>query len=372
MIARLSRSVSRALYQRRRRGAFRRPFDAAASKRVLLLAVDHPIPQSQLFPYHYYAKAFRQRFDADIREVPVDADLDVALLQSATTICFQTYFNISSKALAALIDQIRAANPTARLVYLDWFAPTDLRLAARVGPLVDAYVSKHLLLDRAQYGRPTFGDTTLMDYYGHAYDLNHDIEKFIIPKGFIDKLHLGPSFATADFMLPAFDRAAMPDGPRPVDLHARIAVEGTPWYHAMRRACSDAVDALENVRTTTGFGVRHDLFLKELRASKICFSPFGYGEVCWRDYEAVLCGAALLKQDMSHVETQPDIFRPFETYVPVKWDLSDFATQARWLLNEDAARREIARNAYVVLQDYARSGRFTQQMAPALFGEAGL
>ena len=40
---------------------------------------------------------------------------------------------------------------------------------------------------------------------------------------------------------------------------------------------------------------------------------------------AVLTGAVLLKPDMSHVETDPDIFVPWETYAPLAWDLSDFA-----------------------------------------------
>ncbi|MFX0540184.1 glycosyltransferase [Roseovarius sp. S4756] len=273
-------------------------------------------------------------------------------------------------ALAKLVDRIRAANPAARLIYLDWFAPTDLRLAARMGPLVDAYVSKHLLRDRALYGQKTYGDTTLMDYYGREHNLNHDDQIFPVSNDFLGKLHLGPSFATADFMLPVFDRGRMPRGPRRFDLHARIAVEGSPWYNAMRAGCAAAVAGLQGVRAITGFGVRHDRFLRELAASKVCFSPFGYGEVCWRDYEAILCGAALLKQDMSHVETAPDIFIPDETYVPVKWDLSDFEERLLWLLEDAPARQRIAANAFEVLHEYARSGAFVDQMAPALFGEA--
>ena len=367
---RLKRRMIQALYKRRTQGTFRRPFDGAASRRLLLLAVDHSIPQSQLFPFHYHAKAFRDRLDVGIRQLPVDGHLDVSLLKRSTTICFQTSFDISDEALTTLISTIRTHNPDAQLVYLHWFAPTDLRLAARIGPLVDAYVSKHLLRDRRQYGEPTYGDTTLMEYYGRSFDLQHDVMEFSIPKGFMEKLYLGPSFATADFMLPAFDHDSIPVSPRAIDLHARIAKQGTPWYHAMRQASADAVNALEGVRCATGFGIRHGLFLRELRNSKICFSPFGYGEVCWRDYEAILCGAVLLKQDMSHVATEPDIFRPSETYVPVKWDLSDFEEQVRWLLSDASARQRIARNAYEVLQDYARTARFTQQMTPALFPDA--
>ena len=42
-----------------------------------------------------------------------------------------------------------------------------------------------------------------------------------------------------------------------------------------------------------------------MRHSRICISPFGYGEICWRDFEAILCGCLVVKPDMSHVETNP-------------------------------------------------------------------
>ncbi len=366
MLTRITRRLRDAQYQRKRRGAFRHPFDPQASRRLLLLAVDHRIPQSQLFPFHYYAADFRTRLDVDIREVPVDEYLDESHPDGATTVCFQTDLDISEDALKHLVEGLRRRNPGARLVYLDWFAPTDLRLAEKMGPMVDAYVSKHLLRDAAQYGQPTYGDTTLMDHYGRIYDLKHEMKTFMLPSDLKHKLHLGPSFFTAGFMLPVFDFGTLPSGPRLIDLHARIAVDGTPWYRAMRQGCADAVAGLSGINCVTGFGIRHDLFLRELSRSKICFSPFGYGEVCWRDFEAVMCGAVLLKQDMSHVVTAPDIFDPFETYVPVKWDLSDLPQQVDWLLRDDAARKRIAKAAFDRLQDYVRSRAFIDQMAPAL------
>lgn len=372
MWERVSSKLRAGLYQRRRSGAFQRPFDQSAGRKLLLLSVDHRIPQSQLFPFHYYAGALRRDLDMDVREV-VAGDYGVeGHPQRATTVCFQTQFDISDEALVTLVARIRARNPKARLVYLDWFAPTDLRLAARVGPLVDAYVSKHLLRDRARYDAPTFGDTTLMDHYGRAFDLKHDEQHFPVPPGFWDKLHLGPSFATADFMLPVFARGTRPDAARPIDLHARIAVGGTPWYEGMRAGCAAAVEALEGVRCVTGTGIRHDLFLREMRASKLCFSPFGYGEVCWRDYEAVMTGAVLIKQDMSHVETDPDIFVADETYVPVRWDLSDFEEVVRALLADPARRERIAAAAFARLHDYARSGAFLRQMQPVIAPDARL
>ena len=368
MRIRLQKWLAATRHQKQRAGQLRQPFSGASKYKLLLLGVEHRIPQSQIYPFHYYAAEFQHALETEIREYPVETYGVTSDDQpsGATTVCFQTQFDVSADAVTQLISRIKKANPNARLVYLDWFAPTDLRLAGMLMPLVDLYVTKHVLRDRSIYGTVISGDTTLMDYYGRRYGLDHQETCFAAPDGFWDKTLVGPSFVTADFMLRQFDKGQLPDTPRPVDLHARIATDGTPWYAAMRGECAVAVAVLDGVKSVTGMGVRHDVFLKELRSSKICFSPFGYGEVCWRDYEAVMCGAVLLKQDMAHVETDPDIFVPGETYVPVKWDLSDFEEKVHWLLADADARRRISRNAFEVLQEYARSKRFVAQMAPLL------
>lgn len=362
---RIRRKLEAALNDRRRRGAYRRPFGRTSARRLLLLTIGARIPQSQIFPFHHYARDFRDALDTEIREVEI-ADYVAGHAtgpRDATTVCFQTEFDISDDDLARTLAAIREKNPQARIVYLDWFAPTDLRMAHRL-PDIDLYVTKHLLRDRARYDRPVFGDTTLMEYYGRRFGLTHEETHFPIPEGFWKKLCLGPSFVTADFMLPAFAAGHRPTGPRPIDLHARIAVGGSPWYEAMRAECLSAAEGVTDIRTITGTGIGHHQFISELRHSKICFSPFGYGEVCWRDFEAVLTGAVLLKQDMRHVETDPDIFIPNETYVPVKWDLSDFEEKTRWLATDTQSRDRIARQAFERLHDYADSGRFAAQMAP--------
>ena len=66
-------------------------------------------------------------------------------------------------------------------------------------------------------------------------------------------------------------------------------------------------------------------------------SPFGWGELCLRDYEAVLGGALLLKPDMSHLETWPDVFVPHDTYAPFDWDATDPALLAPLLARLPAA-----------------------------------
>ena len=62
-------------------------------------------------------------------------------------------------------------------------------------------------------------------------------------------------------------------------------------------------------------------YRKNMYESKFVVSPFGCGEICYRDYETFMAGAALIKPDMSHLETWPNLYIPNETYFPISWDI---------------------------------------------------
>ena len=66
-----------------------------------------------------------------------------------------------------------------------------------------------------------------------------------------------------------------------------------------------------------------DEYIRQLRMSKISLSPFGQGEICFRDYEAIQYGTLLIKPNQSIVNTYPNIFIEDETYVGVNLDWSN-------------------------------------------------
>jgi len=69
--------------------------------------------------------------------------------------------------------------------------------------------------------------------------------------------------------------------------------------------------------------IQFDAYQKEMKEVFATLSPFGYGEVCFRDFEAVINGSLLIKPSMEHLQTYPNIYIPYETYIPIKWDGSD-------------------------------------------------
>jgi hypothetical protein len=76
----------------------------------------------------------------------------------------------------------------------------------------------------------------------------------------------------------------------------------------------------------------------------IVVSPFGWGEICYRDFECFLAGAVLLKPDMSHLKTWPDYYEPHVTYIPFAWDLSDLEQRIMDVLSDVERSQEIATN----------------------------
>ena len=76
-----------------------------------------------------------------------------------------------------------------------------------------------------------------------------------------------------------------------------------------------------------GKKISKSAYRKELKDSKVCISPFGYGEICYRDFEAFLSGALIIKPSMDHLITFPNVYIANQTYIPISWDLNDLQSK---------------------------------------------
>ena len=100
-------------------------------------------------------------------------------------------------------------------------------------------------------------------------------------------------------------------------------------------------------------------YYKELKDAKVSISPFGWGEICYKDFEIILAGALLIKPSMNHLETFPNVYLSERTYLPVKWDLSDLSMTIERALTEPDLCKNISTNAAeVYLSLYNDSERF--------------
>lgn len=132
-----------------------------------------------------------------------------------------------------------------------------------------------------------------------------------------------------------------PNANRKLDITCRLGTRyklETLTYHRL-----EAIKIFKNEFGVDTGRLKHIPYLLEMRNSKIGPSPFGAGEICYRDYEIFLAGCALLKPDMDYMDTWPNLYLPDRTYIPYKWDFSDLSGKVNWLL-ENNNWIEIANN----------------------------
>jgi len=238
----------------------------------------------------------------------------------------------------------------------------------------DLIVKKHIFADLSWYQKQFLGKNNLTDYvsrmHGRSFADNIIPHSGVVPAAQTDKIYLGYNIGLDEKITNLF-QTTKPSSPeeKTVDVMCRAACPPDNWIYPLRGPINDALAPL----TAKGYKVlvpnaRVDQqgYYQEMRSARICISPFGYGELCWRDFETVLMGSLLVKPDMSHVRSEPNIFIPGETYVPCKWDFSDLTEVCERYLSDDAARIAITQRAYEVLSDYYTNDRFLDTLRRAL------
>jgi glycosyltransferase involved in cell wall biosynthesis len=345
-----------------------RPFTSAGGRRILVLYHPSRIAWSQVYPLIAHHRALAERHGVQLRLFP-STDPEHPLphnLAEADGVLLQTWLTDGAAPLLRWAERIRALPRQPAYAYLDAFANADIRFARH---LTDAriYLKKSALRDPSRHLGPHPGETEIQAYYGALYGLEVAEVDWHVPAGFPERLRIGPNFLTDPGFSRAFAAPRPPAGPRPIDLHARFADAGSEWYGAMRRHARRAAQESGAQTVPLTPDLPRKKFLAELRASKMVFSPFGYGEICWRDVEAIAAGAVLVKPDMRHLATRPDLYEDGVTYVACRWDFSDLANVVQGLLADPERRAALSQAAYARARAYL-AGPMLDDLAP-LFTE---
>ena len=124
-------------------------------------------------------------------------------------------------------------------------------------------------------------------------------------------------------------------------INAQFSDQGN--YHGLhRKAILSVLKEFSNVITEK---TSNREFNNNIASSVATISPFGWGEICFRDFEAIYAKSLLVKPKMSHLETWPDIYQESFTYISIEWDHSNLKTVVEEIQNSPNKYMNVVKNA---------------------------
>lgn len=235
---------------------------------------------------------------------------------------------------------------------------------------VDLFFNKAIFRDINRYQKDYHGDELYNQYYHDKYKINYQNNKeraVLKNQELADKIKVYWNIGIGDFPKRTLiqrggvwfarrsgnaesakpfhhwkNRVAKTHNSEKYNISAQLGLYNDPFLNFHRERYLPKIKPDDRFLTDS---VPQWLYNKQISNSKIVFSPFGWGELCFRDFEAVISGSLLMKPDVSHLDTWPNVFKPDETYVSVDWDGDDILEKAEYWLSHDKERREVIKNA---------------------------
>jgi len=297
-----------------------------------------------LFPLVHWRKNLKQN-DVDLNlfyEITDDIfDCDIVAVDSKF---FRQDWSRDSEDVLGTLNNL--ANRSKKLI---WFDTSDSSGTVQyaVLPLVDRYLKNQVLRDRSLYGAPYYGSRIYTDYYHKKYSIQDDVDEELLSAAEIGqenlsskdlaKVNISWNLGLSDYSrwgrvrkelyrrtkftpLLRFSRHwTKPSITRNIKISSRFNSNhsrNTIRHH--RQMLKDVIGSNADMKQLS----RGDYF-KETEDTQVVVAPFSFGEVTARDFEAIIGGALLVKPDMEHLETWPNVYIKNETYVPYMWNYAD-------------------------------------------------
>jgi len=231
-----------------------------------------------------------------------------------------------------------------------------------VFPYIDRYYKKQMFKDRTNYSKNLYRKRLFADFYAKNYNVDLSGEKKVninISPTHLQKTGVSWNFALKDYrysniltrLLYGLTRKNKlkfykPRRTRKYLLSANYSVKSISELIYFQR--SELLKFLKNKFksfSNVSLGkIPKKYYLNTMRSSKAIVSPFGWGEICYRDFETFIAGAALIKPNLDHLETWPNLYQKNKTYLPISWKIEDWDQQFDNLLDDEKLLLEIASN----------------------------
>lgn len=279
-------------------------------------------------------------------------------------------------------------NKNIKIVWLDCSDSTGTCLFD-VLPYVDLYLKKQVLKDKHQYMKPMIGQRIYIDYYAkslglegiedettsgtienvddiHKIDVSWNVSLWNNPRsGALRKLYkllAKDSFREKDCYpaeskrdIKIFFNGTIPNQDNALTYQRKELIKLI--NHLEQDDCEAPTDLLQR-----------DVYVDKMKRSLLLPSPYGWGEVCSRDFEIFQLGGCLVKPSMEHLVTFPNLYIPEVTYIPLNWNFSNFdEIISRTSTAEGIAKvKEIAKNGQQQFLRYRRRNNIGKELADHL------
>ncbi|MEM9219553.1 MAG: glycosyltransferase [Cyanobacteria bacterium P01_F01_bin.150] len=329
------------------------------------------IVKAQKEPFFYNKKEISKRLNLTVQYINAETatEIEQASVNTKADILFLMFqWKETPGVVESTLINIRNSylgSKRPKIIFIDPFAQSSTRFF-NILPYVDFFLKRQCLRDIDQYKEDFIGGSTMTDFIAKtwSYDFDGWHVGSCVPDEHKNRVIPGWNLGTAKKYkkLLTYPKIFRFRQKKNIDIFCRLSLgykKNREWYCEYRIASVKALEPLKNLYklATSALFLEDGLiskkqYLSEMKRSRIVFSPFGWGENCWRDFEAICYDCLLIKPDMSHLKTNPNIFIPGETYVPIKWDFSDLEEKCTYYLEHQNEANRIIKNARFQYRKY--------------------
>jgi hypothetical protein len=336
------------------------------------------ISAAQLYPFFDHRNLLKHELNLEFKHVQAVtvSEITQACKTAQVDILFiRPCWRENPENVTATIQQIRATHANQKIIFIDPWDQENSRFFS-VLPYVDWFLKYQRLKHLDDYQRNYIGGTIITDYLAQDWgiELNGWHVGSPVPQGFEHRIITGWSVGIDKRFKKALFRFSPWEKIHPIvkdiDVFCRVSlgsVHNREWYGKYREMAIAALIPLESDYRLAVSGefdeyktIPSRQYFQEIKRSRIVFSPFGWGPITWRDYEAVCYNCLLVKPSMDQIDAKPDIYIPWETYIPVRWDLKDVEEKCRYHLQHWDEAQQIIKNARHAYESYYQNREFVK------------
>lgn len=354
---------------------------------ILVGYIDDSVAKAQREPFVYNEKLLKEELNLQVKQYDavtfseiskvcnsVNSDIIFLLPTWKESLTEEKLNNAEN-----IIRELREKNSYRKLIFIDPFAQTTSNYF-RLLPYVDYFLKRQRYQNLDEYQNDFIGGSKFTDFLATQwkFDLSNWYTGSKVSSEFQDKIKTGWNLGTAQRFKKELLRKplfGMGNHKKEIDIFCRLSLgknNNDEWYSKYRATALDFLEVLASDYKVAISGkytdslVSQRQYFAELKGSRLVFSPFGWGENCWRDFEAVCYDCLLVKPSMAHIDTKPNIFIEGKTYVAVKCDFSDLEEKCRYYLQNPEEAAIIIANARRAYQDYFKKKEFVKTIQSLL------